>query len=284
MRTTIERAALPAESITRQARTNFYYSFLFLPRYKREAIEAVYAFCRLIDDIVDGDHVVADPRLELGLWRREVAECYGGNPSTSLGNRLQELAVRFPIPKRYFEELILGMEMDLEKCRYAGFAELERYCYYVAGVVGLTCIEIFGYNHASAKEYAVRLGTALQLVNILRDLKEDAERGRVYLPQEEMARFGYSEAELLESVYNESFVELMRYQCARARSFFAGAKEVLAPEDRPRMVAAEIMGKIYYRLLERIEEANYNVFEQKIKLSKIEKIMIALKTWRQVRF
>jgi 15-cis-phytoene synthase len=283
-KTTIERSAQPAEAISQQARTNFYYSFLFLPRHKREAIENIYAFCRLVDDIVDEDHKVDDPRLELALWHREVAECFSGSPFTHLGKRLKGLVAHFPIPQRYFEELIQGMEMDLEKCRYENFDELKRYCYYVAGVIGLMCIEIFGYKNASTRDYAVKLGTALQLVNILRDLREDADRFRVYLPQEEMERFGYSEAELLKSVYNDNFIALMKFQCSRARSYFEQARVTLSGEDRPKMVAAEIMGQIYYRLLEKIEAANYNVFDFRIRLSKIEKAMIAIKTWMQFRF
>lgn len=278
-RTATERATLPVDVITRQARTNFYYSFLFLPRPKRRAIESVYAFCRLMDDIADGDIVVDDARLELTRWRVEIAQCFQGAPATALGRTLQEIVRDFPIPRHCFEDLITGMEMDLDQRRYATFEELERYCYHVAGVTGLMCIEIFGYSGDSARAFALKLGTALQLVNILRDLKEDALRGRVYLPRDEMARFGYTEAELMASVYNENFVALMKFQCQRARAFFAAARQLLAAQDRSRMLAARIMAAIYYKLLERIEAANFNVFERRIAISKAEKAVIAIKTW-----
>lgn len=277
------RAALPADVITRQAGTNFYYSFLSLPQERREAIETVYAYCRLMDDIVD-DEGVEDPRYELQKWRKEVAECYGGNPQTHLGRRLQQVVARFPIRKQYLEAMITGMEFDLDIDRYQTFEELERYCYHVASVTGLMCIEIFGYTHDSARDYAINLGKALQMVNILRDIREDAARNRIYLPAEDLERFGYSEQELLNSVYNDRFVALMEFEAHRARSYFKAARAALHAQDRPQMVAAEIMGKIYFTILERIERARYNVYTQTFKLSRLEKALVALKVWAASRF
>jgi 15-cis-phytoene synthase len=282
-RSTIERAAEPVDVITRQSRTNFYYSFLILPARQRKAIETVYAFCRLMDDIVDEDVIVDDARLELLRWREEISNVFSGAPHSYLGRTLKEVVAEFPIPERYFQELITGMEMDLEQRRYRDFAELERYCYHVAGVTGLMCIEIFGYREASARDYAVKLGSALQLVNIMRDLKEDAARGRVYLPQTEMAEFGYREEDLLNCHYNENFTALMEFQCQRARNFFSSARATLAPVDRSSMLAAEIMGGIYARILDRIEAGRFNVFGERISLSKFEKVMAALQAWRQSR-
>ena len=282
--TTIERASQPAELITRQSKTNFYYSFLFLPKLKREAIETVYAFCRLVDDIVDEDLKVDNAQTELELWRIEIKQCFIGTPTTSLGKSLKEVINHVPIKQEYFQDLITGMEMDLNKCRYSSFAELEKYCYHVAGVIGLMCIEIFGYKEASTKEYAINLGKALQLVNIARDLKEDASRDRVYLPQDEMLRFGYSEQELLNSTYNDKFIALMLNHCQRAQSFFQKAQNSLNPNDRGGMFAAEIMGAIYHRILEKITTESYNVFDKRIRLSSLEKAFVALQAWAKCRY
>ncbi|KAF0247783.1 MAG: phytoene synthase [bacterium] len=282
--TTIERASQSAELITRQSKTNFYYSFLFLPKLKRQAIETVYAFCRLVDDIVDEDIKVDNAQTELELWRIEIKQCFTGNPTTSLGKSLKEVITHFPIKQEYFQDLITGMEMDLNKCRYSSFEELEKYCYHVAGVIGLMCIEIFGYKEASTKEYAINLGKALQLVNIARDLKEDATRDRVYLPQDEMLKFGYSEQELLGSTYNDKFIALMLNHCQRAQSFFQKAQNSLSPNDRGGMFAAEIMGAIYYRILEKITAESYNVFDKRIRLSSLEKAFVALQAWAKCRY
>jgi 15-cis-phytoene synthase len=280
----LARAAQPVDVITKQAKTNFYYSFLSLPPIERKAIETVYAFCRLMDDIADEDLPVANAKLELERWRTEVHRCFIGQPLSNLGRSIQEVLINFPISEQYFQDMISGMEMDLAKTRYRTFAELQRYCYHVAGVTGLMCIEIFGYQDAQTQEYARNLGTALQLVNILRDLKEDADRQRIYLPAEDLAAFGYTETELLNNVYNEKFAALMRFETSRARHFFQQARQVLPQIDRPRMFAAEIMASIYFRILEKIEMANYNVWEQRVSLSTWEKIRVALPAWWRCRW
>jgi len=265
--------------LTRKSRSNFYYSFLFLTKEKRRAMYAVYAFCRSVDDVADGTAPVAEKQASLDEWRRELERCYEGKPVHPITVQLAQIIQRFPIPKGYFEELIAGVEMDLNHSRYPSFQELYAYCYRVAGVVGLMCIEIFGYRNPKAKDYAVNLGVALQLTNIMRDLRVDAERGRIYLPQEELGRFGYSEAELFQGVYNSAFVELMRFFGSRARQYFQNARQLLAAEDRRSLFAAEIMGTIYYHLLEAIEASGYRVFDHTITLPTHRKLWIAVSTW-----
>lgn len=284
MSQTIDQSNQTAEVITHQSSTNFLYSFLVLPRPKREAIETVYAFCRVVDDIVDEEHPTTDPRQDLNRWRDEIVRCFDGQtPTTQLGRDIKRAVAQFPIPQHLFEAMIDGMEMDLDQRRYATFEELEGYCYHVASVTGLMCIEIFGYREPSARDYAIKLGKALQMVNIMRDLKEDTRRGRVYLPQDELAQFGYSEKDLAAEVYNANFIALMRHQGERARTFFKQAREALHPTDRPQMVSAEIMGRIYFKILERIEAASYNVFDDTFKLSKAEKALVAISTWLRMR-
>ncbi len=256
--------------------SNFYFSFLMLPSPKREAIETIYAFCRHTDDIVDEGSDVAEKRKRLRQWKGEMVKGFAGESRYSMLNRLAEIIRIFHIPEEHFHELLKGMQMDLAKNRYETFEELEQYCYRVASTVGLICAEVFGYNKEETKQYAKNLGIALQLTNILRDIKPDARAGRIYIPLEDLRRFGYTEAELLRGEYNERFVALMRFECDRARSYFRQAKKHLAEEDKPLFTAARVMGNIYYLLLRRIERANYNVFSKRIRLSKPVKLMIAI--------
>jgi phytoene synthase len=265
--------------LTRKSRSNFYYAFLFLSREKRQALYAVYAFCRSVDDVADGESLERDKPMLLDEWRRELDRCYEGTARHPITVRLAHSLQRFPIPKEHFEELIAGVEMDLTHARYPTFRELYEYCYRVAGVVGLMCIEIFGYRNPKAKDYAVALGVALQLTNIIRDLKGDADRGRIYLPQDELARFGYREEELLRGAYTPAFSALMRFAGGRARQYFDNARQLLAEEDRRPLLAAEIMGAIYYRLLEKIEASQYRVFDRTITLPTSQKLWIALSIW-----
>ena len=265
--------------LTRQSRSNFYYAFLFLSKAKRQAIYAVYAFCRSVDDIADGGAPVRQKQVLLDAWRRELDRCYEGKPEHPITINLAQSLQRFPIPKEYFEELIAGVEMDLIHTRYPTFHELYDYCYRVASVVGLMCIEIFGYRNPKTKDYAINLGVALQLTNIMRDLKVDAERGRIYLPQDELARFGYREDDLLQGVYTPAFLELMRFVGSRARHYFHSARQLLAKEDRRSLVAAEIMGAIYSRLLAAIEASGYRVFDHTVTLPTSYKLWIALSIW-----
>jgi len=281
-----ERTRNLRREMAKTVQSNFFYSFLFLPKPKRDAIIDVYGFCRAVDDIVDDiveesdgvdDHARA--QAELNEWREELDKLYAGHPTRPISGKLQGVLARFPMPKEYFEEMIKGCEMDLSRNRYETFDELYQYCYRVAAITGLMCIEIFTYRSLSAKDYAVNLGIALQLTNILRDLREDAARGRVYLPQEDLRRFGYSEEDLASGKTNDNFRRLMKFECERARSYYHRAAECLSEEDRPTMTAAVTMGKIYYRLLEQIEHLDYDVFNNHIRLHRPSRFLIAFSEW-----
>ncbi|MFQ5882815.1 MAG: presqualene diphosphate synthase HpnD, partial [Candidatus Methylomirabilales bacterium] len=261
--------------LVRNSRSSFYYSFLFLPRPKREAIHAVYALSRSVDDIADEPGDVTEKAERLKAWREELDRCYAGQPTQHITRQLRDCLNRYPIPKAYFEDLLAGVEMDLTINRYATFADLYTYCYRVASVIGLICIEIFGYSRETTKEYAVNLGLALQLTNILRDVKTDGRRDRIYLPQEDLQRFGYSKEDLLNCRYTPAFFPLMRFEADRAREHFRRAAESLAPEDRKNMVAAEIMGRIYRETLEAIVRRDYRVFDGRTALSTPRKLQIA---------
>jgi phytoene synthase len=284
-----ERTRNLRRELAKTVQSNFFYSFLFLPKPKRDAIIDVYAFCRAIDDIVDdiveksgaggAPNAYAEARNELNRWREELDNLYVGKPTMPIAVKLRGVLERFPMPKEYFEEMINGCEMDLLRNRYDTFDELHQYCYRVASITGLMCIEIFTYRSLSAKDYAVNLGVALQMTNILRDLKEDAARGRVYLPQEDLRLFGYSEGDLACGKINDNFREMMRFECERARGYYRLAADHLAEEDRPTMTAAITMGKIYYRLLEQIEHLDYDVFNNRIRLHRPERFLIALSEW-----
>ena len=282
------------QQLTNSGVTNFYYSFLFLPREKRRAIEAVYAFARRGDDIVDSDLSVQDAARELALYRAALDACYADEfPGVQSGasqfagdvklRTLSEAVHRFKIPRQYFDDLILGLEMDLPSdgkgVRYETFDDLAVYCYRVAGAIGLMAIEIFGYRDPRAREYALNLGQALQLVNIIRDVQSDAQRGRVYLPTEDLEQFGVRPDSLAQGEYTSGFVELMQFECHRARGAFDAARAKLAQEDRRSMVAAEIMAAIYWRLLKRIQSRAYNVFGERVHISKTLKLWTAFSVY-----
>lgn len=268
-----------SRKLTKGSRSNFYYAFLFLPKEKRDAIYAVYAFCRHLDDIVDENPRREEAEEHLKRWREELDRCFRGEAAHPITVKLSDVLRWFRIPKGYFELVVDGVEMDLRKVRYETFEELYEYCYRVASAVGLICIEIFGYESPTAKAYAENLGVAFQLTNIMRDLAADAMRGRIYLPQVELRGFGYREEDLLKGRYNAPFVELMRFQAFRAKEYFRKAEVSLARKDRRSMLAAEIMRGIYYQLLQEIEGASYNVFHRKITLPKSRRFLIALHVW-----
>ena len=268
-----------ATAITRSSRTNFYYSFSLLPRHKREALHAVYAFCRTTDDIVDEESNRERGLVLLRHWRMELGRALRGSSRYALLNQLSATARRFRIPIEHFYDLIRGMELDLTRTRYRTFEELREYCELVASSVGLMCRSIFGYRNESTREYAISLGIALQLTNILRDLKDDARRGRIYLPLEDLQRFGYSEEDLLACRYTQEFVALMRFECNRARSYFDAARDALRDEDKYYFFPARIMWSIYAHILCRIERRGYNVFERRVSISGLLKILIALRYW-----
>lgn len=267
--------ALHIPDLSQNKLSNFYFSFLLLPEPKREAIETIYAFCRYTDDIVDEDADPKEKHRRLRQWTRELQLSLYGESKYPMLNRLAAIIRRFNIPADHFHDLLKGMEMDLWKTRYATSAELDTYCYRAASTVGLICAEVFGYRHERTREYAINLGKALQLTNILRDIKADARKGRIYIPQEDLRRFGYSEEQLLSSVYNEQFVALMKFECDRARTYFRKAKAALAEEDKPLFCAARTMGNIYYLLLKRIEHRHYDVFSRRIRLAPPIKLLVA---------
>ena len=266
------------QQVTRCSSSNFYYAFRLLGPERREALYAVYAFCRFVDDIAD-DQGRRDPAALLAAWRAELARVYAGTPTHPIGAALADSVQRFALPQSHFVELIEGVEMDLTRRRYATFDELYEYCYRVASTVGLMCIEIFGYQQPSARDYAVDLGVAFQLTNILRDVLEDSRRGRLYLPLEDVCRFGCSEAELLGGRYSPRIGALMAFECGRARAYYLRARGVLAAEDRGSLAAAEAMRSIYERLLDRLEARHFNVFGPKVTLPRYEKLTLALAAW-----
>jgi phytoene synthase len=259
--------------------TNFYYAFVFLPAEKRRAIEAVYAFARRGDDVADSGLDPAEAAAGLERYRQALDACFAedsAHPDSPELRALAEAIRRFKIPRQPFEDLILGLEMDLNGAPYATFEDLSLYCYRVASTIGLICVEIFGYQNRRTRDYAVHLGMALQLVNILRDIQRDAQRGRIYIPREDLDRFGVRSAELLAGTYNDSFIELMQFQCNRARHYFDLARQMLPPEDRRSMNAAEIMAAIYWGILRRIQKRSYNVFGKRVRVPRPLKLWTAL--------
>jgi len=268
-----------AAAITKNSNTNFYYSFSLLPKHKREAINTVYAFCRYTDDIVDEGTDDRSKAIHLKRWRQELGKAIGRQSSYPMLNQLITTARRFNIPVEHFYELIRGMELDLSKNRYDTFEDLREYCYLVASSVGLMCRQIFGYKNESTREYAINLGIALQLTNIIRDVKDDAKKGRIYIPREDMERFGYTEDDLLNFRYTPEFVNLMRFQFDRACSYFDAAHNALRDEDKRFFFAARVMWSIYAHVLRRIERRNFNVFEGHISISTILKLLITFRYW-----
>ncbi|HMN18645.1 MAG: presqualene diphosphate synthase HpnD [Ignavibacteriaceae bacterium] len=269
-----------AKNISKKSKSSFYYAFNLLPEEKREAMNTVYAFCRKTDDIVDENFDSTDLKYEkLRKWRIEFEKSFSGHSDYVLLNKLGTTISKFNIPLDPFFELIKGMEMDLQKDRYKSFDDLQLYCYRVASTVGLICIEIFGYKHTSTKQFAVDLGIALQLTNILRDISKDAKNGRIYLPQDDLNKFNYSESDLFSLNYNNNFRELMIYETSRAKMYFDSATSHLNLEDKKTMFAARAMQHIYYKILEKIIDKNYDVYNNEIKVNKIEKVGIALGVW-----
>ena len=269
-----------SKEIAKKSKSSFYYAFNLLPNEKREAMNTVYAFCRETDDIVDEGNEPEEIKYEkLRKWRIELEKAVLGHSDYTLLNKLGKTISQFNIPLDPFFELLKGMEMDLSYKRYLSFEDLVTYCYRVASTVGLMCIEIFGYKHKSTKDYAINLGIALQLTNILRDIKKDSLKGRIYLPQQDLEKFGYSETDLIKHTYNANFVDLMVYETNRAQEYFNKATMNLNLEDKASMFAARAMQHIYYKLLDKIINAEYNVFQKNIKVNKFEKAGIAIGVW-----
>jgi phytoene synthase len=268
--------------VTRQSRTSFYYAFLVLPEEKRRALYAVYAFCRAVDDCVDEEG--GEGEAGLARWLAEAHRAYAGTPQTELGRELAEAVARFPIPRGCFEDVVAGCRMDLTTRRYATFADLRVYCGRVASAVGLASIEIFGYADPRTREYAVELGLALQLTNILRDVGPDAARDRLYLPLEDLAACGVSEEEVLgaardpEAKHPPGLGRLLAREADRARSHYEAAAAALPRRDRRSMLAAEIMGAIYRGVLEEWARRGHPVGGVRVQLGRPRKIALALRT------
>ena len=305
------RAARVRARIVMSRDTSFYYSFLVLPPRKRRAIIAVWDFCRAVDDAVDeavdrpvldaeqgaageaaarvaGAASSASAAAALSKWRAELKACFEGGiggdpdrggPSTTQGRALQPYIREFDLPRAPFDDLIDGVAMDLEHARYPTFDALAEYCRRVASTVGLICIEIFGYRDPATRAYAVNLGIALQLTNIIRDVNADLRQGRIYLPVEDLVRFGVTEEMLRSGQVTSSVRELLRFECGRARDYYDRAAAGLPPVDERSLVAAEIMGGIYFAILRRIEKAGYDVFSRRIRVPRPHRALIALHIW-----
>ena len=278
----LEQAYDFCRDVTRRSSSNFFSAFTLLAPVQRRALFAVYAFCRFVDDVAD-DGAARDPQALLDLWRGELASVYAGTPTRKVGVALADAVLRFGLERRHFEDILRGVEMDLTARRYRTFEQLEEYCYLVASAVGLLCIEIFGYSSPAARSYAVDLGLAFQLTNILRDVEEDARRGRIYLPLEDLKQFGVAEEELLSGRYSPRLGALLAFECGRARAFYLRAHGTLPAEDRRSLAVAEAMCAIYERLLHRIEARRFDVFGRRIALPAYEKVSLASFGWARAQ-
>lgn len=259
--------------------SSFYYSFLFLPEEQRRAITVLYAFCREVDDVVDecSDPQVA--RIKLAWWRKEIASVYQGQPQHPVAHALSEISSKFNLQEQRLQEIIDGMEMDLDYNRYPDFETLKLYCHRVAGVVGLLSAEIFGYQDPGTLRYAADLGMALQLTNIIRDVGEDARRGRIYLPLDELQKHGVSTDDILQARETDNFKRLMSFQIDRALHYYEQAFEQLPATDRKRQRAGILMAAIYRTLLDEIRADGCRVLTHRTSLTPLRKLWIAWKTW-----
>ena len=266
-----------------QSGSSFYYSFMFLPPPRRRAITALYAFCREVDDVVDEVHDPGVAQTKLAWWRHEIDRAFNGAPQHPVAQALAPIVREFALPSELFQTVIDGMAMDLAQQRYLDFAALELYCHRVAGVVGLMSAEIFGYGDPATRGYARDLGIAFQLTNICRDVGEDARRGRIYLPQEDLARFGVTPSSLLRAEYSGGFRNLMAFEVERAQSWYARAMEQLPAPDRKSQRTGLVMAAIYRTLLDEIARDGYLVLDRRTSLTPVRKLWIAWKTARRLR-
>ena len=261
-----------AQQITRESKSNLALAFISLGAERRRDITTFYAFCRLIDDIADSTELSLPEKAErLTRWREALRAPQSGEPPVA--TEIRALIAKYRLTPEMLEEIIAGVEMDLSISRYVTFEELRLYCYRVASAVGLVSIEIFGYRNPQCREYAIELGLALQTTNIIRDVGKDLLSGRVYLPQEELARFDYSEGDLLNRTHDERFIALMEFQAQRSHAFYTKAATLLPPEDRRSMVAAEIMAAVYRDLLRRIQRDSFHVFTREYRLNRLQKAL-----------
>jgi squalene synthase HpnD len=268
-----------SEAITQSSKSNLALSFAALPAAERRAMSVFYAFCRVVDDVADSTELpVEEKRRQLGEWREEIRRAYLDKPRTPLGQELAQIIRTYLIAPTPLEEILNGVEMDQAITRYPNFALLEQYCYRVASAVGLVSIDIFGCRDPRSRDYAVALGMAFQLTNILRDVKKDASFGRIYLPLDELAAFGVTEAEITAGSWSERMRQLFRFQHHRARHYFAKAHRLMVPSDRPKLIAAEIMRGVYEGLLNEIRRRDFDVMSAPVKLGKLAKMRLVLRT------
>jgi len=282
-----------SRAITKKSASNLALAFVLLPKQKRDAMSALYAFCREVDDVADNETVPAETRrVQLAEWRDDVKRAcesrWGETPSSPnfpVNRELQPIIQKFGLRFELFDTLIKGCEMDLDVKRYENFEQLDLYCYHVASVVGLLSIGIFGQKNPACRDYAIYLGKALQLTNILRDVKTDAARGRIYLPLAELKKFGVSEDEILDGGYSGRYFALAASIAVRAKDFYRLAQKTLPPEDRKSMVAAELMGSVYWQLLQNLERAQFNVFgAHPVRLNRPQKSLLILRSWLRFSF
>ncbi|MEJ6667013.1 MAG: presqualene diphosphate synthase HpnD, partial [Alcaligenes aquatilis] len=262
-----------------QSGSSFYYAFLFLPPERRRAITALYAFCREVDDVVDEVHEESVARMKLVWWRTQVADLYEGRAHHPVMQALAPHIEAFGLPQDELLAVIDGMEMDLDQMRYPSWSELERYCWHAASVVGLLSARIFGQTQEQTSDYAQKLGLAFQLTNIIRDVGDDARRGRIYLPQEDLDKFGVSPHEILDQQHSERFEALMAFQTERAQDLYRQAMRALPAVDRRAQRPGLLMAAIYHALLVEIANDRWHVLEQRISLTPIRKFWLAWKTW-----
>lgn len=268
------------QSITKNSGSSFYYTFLFLPEKKKKAMHTVYAFCRITDDIADSLEESDEEKLiKLELWKSELTNALKSNSKFELLNNLSAVIKDFNMSTEPFFDLIEGVKTDLTKKRYATFDELKIYCYRVASTIGLMSIELFGYQNPKSREYAYNLGIAMQLTNILRDLKTDAEQDRIYIPQEDLQKFNYSEEDLKKYIYNDSFIELMKFESSRAEYFYQKADEHFQNDDSKVLAMGKAMQEIYFKILQRIKKNKFDVFTKNNNLNQFERIFIATKNY-----
>lgn len=274
-----------SEAITRKSASNLALAFVLLPREKRQEMAALYAFCREVDDVADDEGAPAEVRAaKLQAWRMDVQKaCEGGEPQFAVNRELQPVIQRRKLQFELFDELLKGVETDLQKRRYATLEELELYCYRVASVVGLLSIEIFGYANPACRDYAVYLGKALQFTNILRDVRNDAERDRLYIPLELCERFAVKPEDIFAGRYNSNYVSLAQHMADLAKQFYQKATETLPSSERRSMATAELMGSVYWKLLRKIERRKFNVFETgETRLNKVQKLFLIGRMWYRV--
>ena len=269
------------EQKTAASGSSFYFSFLFLETEARRAMTTLYAFCREIDDVVDECSDPGVARTKLAWWRDEIDRTFAGSPQHPVGKALQAVIARYDLPREYFLEMIDGMEMDLDYNAYRTYKELSLYCYRAASVVGLMAAEIFGYDDRRTLKYAHDLGMAFQLTNILRDVAEDARRGRVYIPEEDMARFGISRDDVMHGRFDDNMRALLKFESERAKQFYRQAFDHLPDDDRYRQRSGLIMAAVYQALIKAIEDSGYQVFAQRVNLSPPRKMLIAWQTARR---